>query len=154
MVTKMQRSYLGYILSGLLLVSTSGIPMHKLVCLCKGEQTIQFYAEPEGCCSTSSGAVAAGCCSSQACQAESTCFTTGHACQDKEVSILKIVDQFLDSGPAGTKSIVFAVLPAQYMFRQVDLAMVGNLPGQVRSQRYKHIQPTSPIYRMSCQMRC
>ncbi|MEZ5032349.1 MAG: hypothetical protein R2787_13180 [Saprospiraceae bacterium] len=155
MVTNLQRQWLGYILSGLLLVSTSGIPVHKLVCLCKGEQTIQFYAEPDGCCSPADQTAEPGCCSGHACQAASACSATGHTCQDKEVSILKIVDQFLDSGTTDHDATVSALPPpAPHMFWLANLAVSDDLPGKVQPQRYKRVLPSASIIRMGCQLRC
>lgn len=154
MVTNLQRQWLGYLLSGLLLVSTSGIPVHKLVCLCKGEQTIQFYAEPEGCCAVDANIAEAGCCSGSSCQAAAVCSTSDHACQDKEVTFLKIVDQFLDSAPVDPPSLCCAFVPAHHFYGQGDLLISDEQVGRIRPARYKHLSPAVPIYRTSCQIRC
>lgn len=148
------RHVLGYVLSALLFVSTAGVPIHKVICLCKGEQVVTLYVENEQeCCQHEERSSPSTCCSS----ASSPCsqkneFPAG-TCQDTETSLVRIAGQFLTSLNLEEVQLAAPMVPA-CMWTFHENGQYGNRVHSIQPPLSPFHLSSVPLFRKACQIRC
>lgn len=148
------RRVLGFFLSALLFVSTAGVPIHKVICLCKGEQVVTLYIENEqACCQHEENASPSACCSSASSPCSQQHDGPAGTCQDSETSLVKIASQFLSSLNLEEVQLTAPMVPTwvwafhehdQYGYR-VDFLQPPSSPFHLSGV---------PLFRRACQIRC
>ena len=148
------RRFLGISLSTLLFVSTSGVPVHKVICLCQGQETVSLIIEDNTpCCRHEAASAASSCCSDPTASCVIPEGDQTSKCQDAEITLARIAGQFLTSLPMGDGEQLTAVLSAGFSgFRDA-----GQYPYAIESIPPHHLQlhlSDIPIFRRGCQIRC
>ncbi len=144
------RHILAYSLALLLFVSTSGVPVHKMICLCKGEQVISWFSATEsGCCQHTPVQPQLGCCT-----AEDSDHDSGKRnCQEQETTLARIYVQFLADktiqASDGTLSSFFTVGATDFF-----LNTGFHLANAIHLSCIPFFSSGPPRYRMGCQIRC
>ena len=144
------RRILAYSLAALLFVSTSGIPVHKMICLCKGDQEMSWSSASESaCCQSAPVQSPPTCCDSKTLD----CGSDSCHCQDHKPTLARIYVQFLAEKLIQTwgstqdlysSSGYTAYSPVSRLYVTHTL-----LPSTIR-----YLPASPPFYRTGCQIRC
>lgn len=83
------------VLGLVLLISTTGIPVHALYCMCKGEWSVSFFAEAEMTQCASDSSEGEGCCNAAKNCCTSLPIADDHNCDKEETWFAKLSTVFL-----------------------------------------------------------
>lgn len=141
------RKGMGILLATVLFVSTSGIPVHRMICLCKGEMSVSlFHSESESCCRPA--ATGPDCCAENACSPN--VHTQGHACQDHQTSLERVTSSYIGQEKEDMAQANFGPWLA---FRPTDF-FLGTFAGSGFVSVTPELPNGAPIYRRISCIRC
>ncbi len=147
MMSHWLRQRTAYFLTALLFVSTTGIPVHKMICLCKGEQVISWFSVAEmGCCHQAEIPARSSCCSAKN-------GTSQRNCQDQETTLARMEVQFLADKTIQTSESTQEYYPGIGTWH--SLRLPGFQPVHVLPPSYLPLHSSGPpLFRWGCQIRC
>ncbi|MCF8236944.1 MAG: hypothetical protein K9I85_02200 [Saprospiraceae bacterium] len=144
------RHILAYSLAALLFVSTSGIPVQRMICLCKGEQVITWFsASDPGCCQKAPVQARPKCCTSE----EGGDVSEKGNCQDQETTLARIYVQFLADKTIQTTETtqdIYVIGSGPVWISDPGL----NAMQTIHPSIFQYLPAGPPLYLTDCQIRC